>query len=74
MGHRTEPHTPGYQKCIPRGSVQPGGWGKTGQSCCSPLAWVPTPTLYKHTSMEPLSAFLLSFQTCTKVSSAAESS
>lgn len=28
MGHRTEPHTPGYQKCIPRGSVQPGGWGK----------------------------------------------
>lgn len=27
MGHRTAPHTPGYQKCIHRGSVQPGGSG-----------------------------------------------
>lgn len=31
------------------------------------------PPFYKHTSMEPLSGFLFSFQMCTKVSSAAES-
>lgn len=76
MGHRTAPHTPGYQKCIHRGSVQPGGCvgGRLVSPAAHPLLGSPLPPFYKHTSMEPLSGFLLSFQMCTKVSSAAERS
>lgn len=74
MDHRTEHHTPGCQKYIHHGSVPPVG--KRGlvslavHLCLGPLL----PPVCKHTSIEPLSGFLFSFQMCTKVSSAADSS
>lgn len=50
-------------------------WGKrAGQSCCSRALGSLCPPFCKCTSMEPLSGFLFSFQMCTKVSSAADSS
>lgn len=50
------------------------GRGRLVSPAAHPLLGSPLPPFYKHTSMEPLSGFLLSFQMCTKVSSAAERS
>lgn len=74
MGHRTEHHTPGCQKYIHHGSVQPEGRGRLVSPAAHPMLGSPFPPFYKHTSMEPFSGLLFSFQMCTNVSSAAESS